>query len=159
MNSSERFVVLDEFLDYLQDELGWEFDRDSFDDRFKLQKYIFFAQKMGLDSNYSYNVYVFGAYSPELAQDYYSNQLSQQDFSETLDEDFQSEDFTELIHGRDPRWLEIASTFLLYNEHYDHLEQEDRLNRAIQKTMDEKEATETVVRSIARTLSEFDLVT
>lgn len=159
MNSSERFVVLDEFLDYLQEELGWEFDRDEFNDRFKLQKYIFFAQKMGLESNYSYNVYVFGAYSPELAQDYYSNQLSQRDFSGNLDENFQSDDFTELIDGRDSRWLEIASTFLLYNERYDHLEQVDRLDRAIQKTMDEKDATETVVRSIVRTLREFDLTT
>ncbi|MEM3292996.1 MAG: hypothetical protein QXO81_01345 [Metallosphaera sp.] len=47
--------------------------KNSFDDRLRLQKYVFIMEKLGLNLGYSFNEYLRGPYSPDLAMDYYSN--------------------------------------------------------------------------------------
>lgn len=150
--------LLNSFLDYLGEQLEWEFDRDNFDDRFLLQKYVFFAQRLGLQTEYGYNVYAFGAYSPELARDYYSSDLNQSGAATDISEQLDSESFDELVRSREPRWLELASTFLLYYEIYSFLEEDDRRQKAIEKTMDEKEATEHTLNSIERRLRDIGVI-
>ncbi|MGC9108605.1 MAG: hypothetical protein ACP5IE_10520, partial [Infirmifilum sp.] len=46
--------------------------KNSFDDRLRLQKYVFIMEKLNLDLGYSFNMYLRGPYSPALAIDYYN---------------------------------------------------------------------------------------
>lgn len=157
MNSQQRFAALDSLLDFLGENLGWEFDRKDFDDRFLLQKYVFFAQEMGFPTTYSYNVYVFGAYSPELAQDYYSEDLDQRSPAGEFMEGFRSGDFLALIDSKsnEYRWLEIASTLVTFYKRYHYLDEDRRLERAKDKTARDKNATDATVESVARKLSQY----
>lgn len=55
-------------------QLGIEFNVENFWDRFKLQKIIYLIQlhpKIKKTLNYEYNLYIYGPYSKELADDYY----------------------------------------------------------------------------------------
>ncbi|BCU68703.1 hypothetical protein HS7_21400 [Sulfolobales archaeon HS-7] len=47
--------------------------KNSFDDRLRLQKYVFIMEKLGLNLGYDFNEYLRGPYSPGLAMDYYGN--------------------------------------------------------------------------------------
>ncbi|WP_221288628.1 hypothetical protein [Stygiolobus caldivivus] len=47
--------------------------KNSFEDRLRLQKYVFIMEKLGLNLGYSFSEYLRGPYSPGLAMDYYSN--------------------------------------------------------------------------------------
>ena len=40
-----------------------------FDARFRIQKYVFLAQRLGLDTKYGHSRYRYGPYSPKLAED------------------------------------------------------------------------------------------
>ena len=42
-----------------------------FDARFRIQKYVFLAQRLGLDTKYRHSRYRYGPYSPKLAKEYY----------------------------------------------------------------------------------------
>jgi uncharacterized protein YwgA len=57
--------------------------KDSFDSRIISQKKIFLLQEMGIDIGYSYNWYIRGPYSPDLANYIYDNldMLKDHDFS------------------------------------------------------------------------------
>lgn len=156
MTSNADSMELARFLDYLEDRLGWDFDTEEFEDRFLLQKYVFFAQRLGLETDYEYNVYVFGAYSPALARDYYeeSGNGSPVDIPISFDEDR----FRSLIRNRDSRWLEIASTLVLFFERYSTLPFDQRKRKAIEKTMDEKDATEKTAEGVFRTLASEGLI-
>ena len=158
MSRNNRFSTLDSFLDFLGNSLNWKFNREEFDDRFLLQKYVFFAQKFGLDSDYSYNVYVFGAYSRELAQDYYSEELSQQTNADDLSDSFRSEEFVDLVRNRNARWLEIASTLTLYYDRFQNLDAEKQRSTSLEKTMQDKNATRNTVEAIERSLSDRNLL-
>ena len=46
--------------------------RGSFEDRLRLQKYVYIMERLGLDLGYSFSGYLRGPYSPDLADDYYS---------------------------------------------------------------------------------------
>lgn len=46
-------------------------DITTFKDRLKTQKIQYFAQLFGVSLNYRYNLYLYGPYSPELANDLY----------------------------------------------------------------------------------------
>ncbi len=49
----------------------YEFKINTFEDRLKLQKIVYIAKCFGIDLGYSFNEYLRGPYSPELADDYY----------------------------------------------------------------------------------------
>jgi uncharacterized protein YwgA len=86
-----------------------------FENRFRIQKYVFLARYFGLNMHYNYNVYIHGPYSKGLAEDYYT--LAEHGiFPDTnLPDTFDSEDFFTFVTREDPLWLEAASTLLSLN--------------------------------------------
>ena len=66
--------MLAPFVKWLEKGALVNFDRvtddtdDGFATRFKIQKYVFIAQQLGLDTNYEYSRYRYGPYSPETHQ-------------------------------------------------------------------------------------------
>lgn len=158
MNSQERRPKLAAFLEFLEEEFGWEFNRPEFDDRFLLQKYVFFAQTLGYPLDYEYNVYIFGAYSPGLAQDYYERFVEPQESIENIAPTFDAEVFTDLVDSRDSEWLEIASTALLFNDRYSGFDTDRRRRKVIEKTADEKGVERSIVRTILSRLERLGLV-
>ena len=89
---------------------------DGFATRFKIQKYVFIAQQLGLDTNYEYSRYRYGPYSPELTREYYrlgeKPALYDAESAGTLSERFRPAEFLETVRGRDNQWLEVATTLL-----------------------------------------------
>lgn len=86
---------------------------ESFDTRFRIQKYVFLAKFYGLDMHYAYSLYVRGPYSPELTQAYYKiTEDKAIPDKPVLSESFKSEEFLKLVEGRDNEWLEIAATMM-----------------------------------------------
>lgn len=105
----ERFRKLIAFVNTLEKEGVHKFDPDNFISRLSMQKYVYFARLFGFDLEYEYNLYLWGPYSPALAEDYY--QLKKR--SKRTDLPIPKGDFNkfaELIRGKDHTWLEIAST-------------------------------------------------
>ncbi len=88
------------------------FNPDKFISRLRLQKYVYLANFFGIDLGYSYNLYLRGPYSPDLAEDYYS--LTEMDKVEREVERAipNFDEFANFVRGKDHKWLEIASTIL-----------------------------------------------
>jgi len=104
---AERRGRLGAFVSFLKKELGCEFKiHESFEDRLRLQKYVYLADRYGLKSGYDFDMYLRGPYSPKLAEDYYKPF----DVENALPVEFRSQDFIELVAGKDAKWLEIAAS-------------------------------------------------
>lgn len=58
-------------LKLLLDRLNISSDISTLDDRKRVQKAVYLAQKSGVDLGYQYGWYLMGPYSPELTQDYF----------------------------------------------------------------------------------------
>ena len=130
MQQEERLSRLARFLGFLHEKLDFKFNIHSFNDRIKLQKYVFIGRYMGWRFPYIHSIYVRGPYSTRLARDYYrlSNIFSglgginldgirpnpETDYSE----DFNIEVFQNLLKGKDVTWLEVASTMLSLRKTY-----------------------------------------
>lgn len=112
----KRTEELGEFIDFLKEELGWSFDVKKFDDRVLLQKYVFLSRFFGYDLGYYYNMYLYGPYSSDLANDYYNLPPGKERSEKYLDWD-KKEDFINLVKGKKRRWLEIASTIMSLREY------------------------------------------
>jgi uncharacterized protein YwgA len=84
-----------------------------FENRLKLQKYIFIARYFGLDMGYSFSLYIHGPYSPDLARDYYALELTG---GRGLPESFRKDEFLGLVLGKDSNWLEAEATALDFVE-------------------------------------------
>jgi len=89
---------------------------DTFEHRLKSQKYHYFAQIFGVVSYYSYNLYIRGPYSPDLANDLYTikrkNIGEKVDIERFLPDELESR-FVELknfLRGKNLRRLEITAT-------------------------------------------------
>ena len=66
----ERIARLRAFVSFLEKELGCEFKfHESFEDRLKIQKYVYLADRYGLKSGYDFDMYLHGPYSTQLAED------------------------------------------------------------------------------------------
>ena len=88
---------------------------EHFENRLKLQKYVFLARSFGLDIGYQYSMYLHGPYSPKLAEDYYSlgdNRELYGSLPDTLPHEFDHRRFMDLVNGKDSAWLEVAATIL-----------------------------------------------
>lgn len=113
-------ALLVPFIKMLEEEGLVRFDildetEEHFKNRFKIQKYLFLARYFGLEVNYSYNIYRYGPYSPELAEDYYSlarNKELYDKVDKQLPASFEKSKFLELVKDKDTKWLEIAATLL-----------------------------------------------
>ena len=117
MNNKEKLPPLAAFLRLLKEDLDFDFNRNSLDDRIKLQKYVFIAKSFGLNLGYYYSLYIHGPYSPNLARDYYNLNLKSYDYN-TLDlkRTFNFGEFKLAVQGKSTKWLEIASTALSLKE-------------------------------------------
>lgn len=109
--------MLASFVSFLEDSQLIDFsviqdeDEVGFVNRLRMQKYVYLAKYYGLDLGYSYTMYRYGPYSPDLTAAYYNLAESDyiiQDFPTT----FKTQEFVNLVHDKDENWLEIATTLL-----------------------------------------------
>lgn len=156
--NSHRASLLSAFIDYLREEHEWQFNREEFDDRFLLQKYVFFAQELGFPTDYSYGVYVFGAYSPDLAQDYYDDEIGQRRGFESAIKQLDESTFQDVVHDKPAEWLEVASTLVLFEKRYHYLMPQLRREKIIGKTMDEKGVSKREVLAVLNELEELAIL-
>ena len=66
-----KLIELARLIKTLENAGIYEFKIDTFEDRLRLQKIIYIAKHFGINLGYSFNEYLRGPYSPELADDYY----------------------------------------------------------------------------------------
>lgn len=138
---------LKDLVAYFEEALGWEFNVEEFDDRFKMQKYVYFAREYGLDVPYEYNIYRHGPYSPALAEDYY-------EISGTGDADrgagmFDSDSFERLVKDRGNDWLEIAATIQQMERNFKAFKPpKDTPEKIIKRVANMKEEPEEKVKHI-----------
>ncbi|MCL2116274.1 MAG: hypothetical protein FWH29_08635 [Methanobrevibacter sp.] len=113
----ENKELLLEFIYLLKESIDFCFDINKFEDRIKLQKYVFIGKFFGLKHNYKYNMYIRGPYSSNLADDYYElgknvNEPCSKDLN------FNTENFSALVKNKEVEWLESATTMLSLYSHY-----------------------------------------
>ncbi|NIA09352.1 MAG: hypothetical protein GWP10_06400 [Nitrospiraceae bacterium] len=118
MEKTERMKELKSFVKYLEDCKIFKFKVNIFNNRLKLQKYVFLARKYGFNLRYSYNLYIHGPYSPQLADDYYALGESAIEPEKITME----EGFIKLIKKKSDWWLELASTVVMVSERYTDME-------------------------------------
>jgi len=114
LKKTERIKELRSFIKYLEDCNIFKFKVNIFNNRLKLQKYVFLARKYGFNLGYSYNLYIHGPYSPQLADDYYALEESAIEPEKITME----EGFIKLIRKKSEWWLELASTVVMVSERY-----------------------------------------
>ena len=100
--------------------VGFDFKVNYFNNRLKLQKYVFLLRKYGIDLGYSYSYYIRGPYSPELADDYYN-------LPKVSGEMKVPEDFLKLIKDKSERWLELASSLVMVFEKYPKISEDEAI--------------------------------
>lgn len=86
-----------------------------FENRFKIQKYVYLARYFGLDVGYDYSLYLHGPYSRDLAEDYYNLAMNHV-FGIALPASFDKEGFLNFVNGMDNHWLEASSTLISLNK-------------------------------------------
>ena len=120
-----RRTLLAGFINFLEDHNLIEFDvigdgDRRFSNRFRIQKYVFLAQKMGLDMPYKHSIYLCGPYSKILTDDYYHLARNRSEY-EHADEIrrvlFNADMFLSVTRDRDNKWLEIATTLIERKPH------------------------------------------
>ena len=116
----ERRKKLARIVNSIRRKVGFDFKVNYFNNRLKLQKYVFLLRRYGVDLGYSYSYYIRGPYSPELADDYYN--LPKIDGETEL-----PEDFLKLIKNKSERWLELASSLVMVFEKYPDISEEDAI--------------------------------
>ena len=112
------------FIKYLEREGLVEFDicgdgDRAFYNRFKIQQYVFLANRYGMGLQFEHNIYLYGPRSPSLSGDYYDLAENPDEYasaSEDLPPGFRQDEFMDLIRGKDNDWLEIASTLISKRE-------------------------------------------
>ena len=115
--------TLASFIKFLEEKrlVKFDIDRDSdecFDNRVRLQKYVYIAQRFGLDLPYKHSMYLYGPYSKTLACHYYTMSRSPGLYggaSAELPSGFDREGFLRSVKD-DPKWLEIATTLIERNK-------------------------------------------
>lgn len=136
-------------------------DEDSFTNRFLIQKYVYLARCFDFNMGYHFGMYLHGPYSRGLADDYYElaemRAYDERQYRDLASEDLNgilSETFFEFVGGKDPEWLEAATTLLSLRPHFD-----DR-KLLIERTANMKShIPEHRIESILKTLEEETLVT
>lgn len=102
-------------------------DINTFKKRKVLQKTIYILHEMGMNFRYSYNWYIHGPYSPELAEDayeiaankkYYDDEIAEYRYKEKANGIIAR--FKELFINKldDDEWLELVSSLLFLKNNY-----------------------------------------
>jgi len=107
------------FLKTLEGKGILSFNKNLFNNRLKLQKYVFIAKKFGLRLPYNYSLYIRGPYSSSLADDYY--EIQDYHDSDTIE---MNDDFFRLVKNKSEVWLELAATLLMIRERYGSINDE-----------------------------------
>lgn len=110
--ANERLVELKAFISFLKERIGFDFDVENFNHRIALQKYVFIAKQLGWDNTYSYNIYVRGPYSPDLANDYYALckiEIGDIDYKKVLPS-LDADRSSKILCDKGVAWLEVAAT-------------------------------------------------
>lgn len=116
MSREERLAS---FLKTLEGKGILSFNKNLFNNRLKLQKYVFIAKKFGLRLPYNYSLYIRGPYSSSLADDYY--EIQDYHDSDTIE---MNDDFFRLVKNKSEVWLELAATLLMIRERYGSINDE-----------------------------------
>jgi uncharacterized protein YwgA len=117
------------FIHFLEKENLVRFDilgesEEHFNNRFKIQKYVFLAKYFGLDLGFNHSIYLYGPYSSDLADAYYDLAEGKSESphnnmdSSGLPASFNTHAFLEYVGGRDADWLEASSTLLSLNSSF-----------------------------------------
>ena len=124
---------LSSFVKFLEEKAGFKFNLNLFDHRLKLQKYVYIGKLFGLPLSYSYNIYLRGPYSPDLALDYYRLANTPSDGSDYDRElgGFDANGFLKLVKGQDADWLEVAATMLSIHSRYRSMADKRKLKEII----------------------------
>ena len=97
-----------------------------FDTRLRIQKYVFVAQRLGLDTSYRYGRYIYGPYSPRLTEDYYrlakNPAAYEAESGRSLPGRFRRDAFLRTVKGRNSKWLEVATTLIHISPQHDNAE-------------------------------------
>ena len=117
---------------------------EHFNNRLKLQKYVFLAKYYGLDMKYDFNMYLHGPYSQALATDYYALAKKPQILVKPTNTII-SDKFFETVTHKDIDWLEAASTLLSLNKTF--RDRQSLLDRTI--TMKEHISSEKIKSVLA----------
>ena len=137
-----RREELKAFVQFLNDKCSFAFNIDNFSHRIKLQKYVFIAKLLGWDCpRYTYNIYIRGPYSPNLADDYYrlgASGCSSYDFR-GLFPGFDQDKFIQIVKGKSVGWLEVATTLLsIYNNNKQQMAHDELISFAYERTVELK---------------------
>ena len=117
--TTHRVESLTVLLSTIEEALDWEFDREEFEDRLRMQKYVLFSDAFGVDTPYSYGIHLHGPYSPTLAEDYYDEDFDRLRTEAPATADLDVDGFRELLRGRSTDWLEYAATIKRLHERVD----------------------------------------
>ncbi len=142
---SEKLPKLAAFVRSLEN-IGFNFNFNKFDDRLRLQKFVYLAKGFGFDPGYSYNLYIHGPYSPELADDYY--QLGEDLSGEEID---LASEFFDLVENKTERWLEFAATFVMITKKNSGVSDEDKIKLVLRnKPWANREELESVLNELKK---------
>jgi uncharacterized protein YwgA len=135
-----ELAELSSFINFLHREIGFNFNLNSFDHRFQLQKFVFLAKSFGWRNDYSYTIYLRGPYSSDLADHYYSFETVNIESLPTIElTTFNKPAFLDLIRNKEDLWLESASTIISTMNNYRHYYQGDELKkRVLERAIDLK---------------------
>ena len=132
------------------------FDMLSFENRLKLQKFLYLMKAYKLDIGYDFSLYSHGPYSTELAKDGFQiknfNEIKSVEFVDAEAED-RFKRFIDFInpHKDDPEWLEIATSLHLFKSLYTS-ETEDQLVKRVKEKNEKFSSKETRIREIFQEL-------
>jgi uncharacterized protein YwgA len=97
---------------------------EGFVNRLRLQKLIFLAQEcFNLHFGFTYSIYRYGPYSPNLANYYFSDDFDLTPQWYNLPDSFDYDRFLSLVSDRDESWLEIAATLIDSKKFYSSKEE------------------------------------
>jgi len=98
-------------------------DPNSFENRLKVQKAVFFLRHLGVKpyTDYEFNMYLRGPYSPTLAQDYYRLK----DVEPTPVDLGDKADLLKWFISHSLDWLEVASSILSIRETYKNIDDKE----------------------------------
>lgn len=146
MSSRRRLAS---FLKALDDAGILSFDKNRFNHRLKLQKYVYIARNFGFKAPYGYSLYIHGPYASSLADDYYAIGDFQNEDAVELDERF-----VKLVKNKSEEWLELASTVVMIRKRYAEISRH-KLTELVQTA--KPHATTEELNEIIDLLRKYDL--
>lgn len=156
--TSDRRGRLADLLVTLEETLDWDFDVDDFEDRLRIQKYVFLADAFGVDPEYDYGIHLYGPYSPDLADDYYDDAFDSAYDRASPVSDFDRASFRALVAARDTDWLEYAATIKSLHERHAAAGQTGMLDTVVARVMELKDIDSETATAVYEGLLEADVL-